>query len=77
MGREHKRHYAKKSKYNKLALELKNPHRAGGAWTVHPFEVEIGARGAINPQSWQWMCKTMGFGSNTFDRLTHAVQDVI
>jgi hypothetical protein len=46
-----KRHYEKKSKYNKLALELRNPQRAGGAWTVHPLEVEIGARGAINPQS--------------------------
>ena len=70
-----KRHYEKKSKYNKLALELRNPQRAGGAWTVHPLEVEIGARGAINPQSWQWMCKIMGFDSNTRDRLTHAVQD--
>ena len=70
-----KRHYEKKSKYNQLALELRNPQRAGGAWTVHPLEVEIGARGAINPQSWQWMCKIMGFDSNTRDRLTHAVQD--
>ena len=45
------------------------------AISVHPLEVEIGARGAINPQSWQWMCKIMGFDSNTRDRLTHAVQD--
>ena len=54
-----KRHYEKKSKYNKLALELRNSQRAGGTWTVHPLEVEIGARGAINPQSWQYMCKIM------------------
>ena len=39
-----KRHYEKKSKYNQLALELRNPPRAGGTWTVHPLEVEIGAR---------------------------------
>ena len=58
-----KRHYEKKSKYNQLALELRNPQRAGGAWTVHPLEVEIGVQGAINPQSWQWMCKIMGFDS--------------
>ena len=70
-----KRHYEKKSKYNQLALELRNPQRAGGAWTVHPLEVEIGARGAINSQSWQWVCKIMGFDSSTRDRLTHSVQD--
>ena len=67
-----KHHYEKKSKYNQLALELRNPQRAGGAWIVHPLEVEIGARGAINPQSWQWMCKIMGFDSNTRDRLTQS-----
>ena len=39
------------------------------------LEVEIGAWGAMNPQSWQWMCKTMGFDSNTRDRLTYSVQD--
>ena len=66
-----KRHYEKKSKYNQLALELRNPQRAGGAWTVHPLEVEIGARGAINLQSWQWMCKIMGFDSNIHDRSSH------
>ena len=65
-----KRHYEKKTRYNKLALELRKPQCAGGAWTVHPLEVEIGARGTINPQSWQRMCKIMGFETNIRDRLT-------
>ena len=72
-----KRHYEKKSKYNKLALELRNSQRAGGTWTVHTLEVEIGARGANHSQSWPWMCKIMGFDSHTRDRLIHAVQDVV
>ena len=47
-----KRHFEKKNKYNQLALDLKNPHRVGGAWAVIPFEVEVGARGHICVASW-------------------------
>ena len=50
-----KRHFEKKNKYNQLALDLRNPHRVGGAWTVFPFEVEVGARGAINEQPWSYI----------------------
>ena len=70
-----KRHYEKKNKYAQLASDLRNPRRAGGAWTVFPFEVEIGARGAINEQPWLWMCKRLGFSTDARLRLTHAVQD--
>ena len=56
-----KRHFEKKNKYNQLALDLRNPHRVGGAWTVFPFEVEVGARGAINEQPWSYMCSKLGF----------------
>ena len=70
-----KRHYEKKNKYAQLASDLRNPRRAGGAWTVFPFEVEIGARGAIYEQPWLWMCKRLGFSTDARLRLTHAVQD--
>ena len=70
-----KRHFEKKAKYNQLAIDLRNPKRAGGAWTVFPFEVEIGARGAINEQPWHYMCNKLGINSKARERLTHAVQD--
>ena len=61
-GNMSKRYNEQKSKCDKLArehvggwqlYELRNPQRAGGAWTVHSLEVEVGVRGAINPQSCQ------------------------
>ena len=58
-----KRHFEKKDKYNQLAIDLRNPRRVGGAWTVYPFEVEVGARGAINEQPWSYMCSKLGFTS--------------
>ena len=39
-----------------------------------PLEVEIDAQD-YNPQSWQWICKIMGFDSNARDCLTQAEQD--
>ena len=70
-----KRHFEKKNKYNQLALDLRNPHRVGGAWTVFPFEVEVGARGAINEQPWSYMCSKLGFTFAARERLKWAVQD--
>ena len=32
-----KRHFEKKKKYNQLAIDLRNPRRGGGAWSVYPF----------------------------------------
>ena len=70
-----KRHFEKKNKYNQLAIDLRNPHRVGGAWSVYPFEVEIGARGVINPQPWTFMCSKLGISSAARERLKWAVQD--
>ena len=70
-----KRHFEKKDKYNQLAIDLRNPRRVGGAWTVYPFEVEVGARGAINEQPWSYMCSKLGFTSAARQQLKWAVQD--
>jgi len=70
-----KRHFEKKNKYNQLAIDLRNPRRVGGAWTVYPFEVEVGARGAIYEQPWLYMCSKLGFTSAARQRLEWAVQD--
>ena len=70
-----KRHFEKKNKYNQLAIDLRNPRRVGGAWTVYPFEVEVGARGATNEQPWSYMYSMLGFDSNARERLKWAVED--
>ena len=44
-------------------------------WTVVPLCVEVGARGAINEQPWNWMCKCLGFSKCSKRRLTQGVQD--
>ena len=70
-----KRHFEKKNKYNQLAIDLRNPRRVGGAWTVYPFEVEVGARGATNEQPWSYMYNMLGFDSDARKRLKWAVED--
>ena len=70
-----KRHFEKKNKYNQLAIDLRNPRRVGGAWTVYPFEVEVGARGATNEQPWSYMYSMLGFDSDARKRLKWAVED--
>ena len=52
------KHFEKMDKYNKLAVDLREGKHHGVKWTVVPLCVEVGARGAINEQSWNWMCKT-------------------
>ena len=70
-----KRHFEKKKKYNQLAIDLRNPRRVGGAWSVYPFEVEVGARGVVNEQPWMYMCSNLGFSSDARQRLKWAVND--
>ena len=69
-----KRHFEKKAKYSQLATDLRNPKRAGGAWTVYPFEVEVSALGVVNEQPWMSMCNRLGFSSAVRKQLTHAAQ---
>jgi len=54
------RHFEKKAKYTPLATDLRNPKRAGGAWTVYPLEVEVSALGVVNEQPWSTMCSRLG-----------------
>ena len=42
---------------------------------VVPLCVEVGARGAINEQPWNWMCKRLGFSKCSKRWLTQGVQD--
>ena len=62
-------------KYNKLAIDLREGKHHGVKWTVVPLCVEVGARGAINEQPWNWMCKRLGFSKCSKRRLTQGVQD--
>ena len=70
-----KRHFEKKAKYSPLATDLRNPKRAGGAWTVYPLEVEVSALGVVNEQPWSSMCNRLGLTKTARKQLTHAVQD--
>ena len=70
-----KKHFEKMDKYNKLAIGLREGKHHGVKWTVVPLFVEVGARGAINEQPWNWMCKRLGFSKCSKRRLTQAVQD--
>ena len=56
-----KKHFEKMDKYNKLAIDLREGKHHGVKWTVVPLCVEVGARGEINEQPWNWMCKHLGF----------------
>ena len=55
-----KKHFEKMDKYNKLAIELREGNHHRVKWKVVPLCVEVGARGAINEQSWNWMCNMPG-----------------
>ena len=70
-----KKHFEKMDKYNKLAIDLREGKHHGVKWTVVPLCVEVGARGAINEQPWNWMCKRLGFSKCSKRRLTQGVQD--
>ena len=68
------KHFEKKAKYTPLAEQLRNPQRAGGPWTVYPFEVEVSCLGVISEQPWMSMCNALGFSSTFRNQLTHAVR---
>ena len=72
-----KKHFQKVDKYKKLAIaiDLREAKHHGVKWAVVPLCVEVGARGAINEQSWNWMCKHLGFSKCSKHRLTQGVQD--
>ena len=56
-----KKHFEKVEKYNKVAIDLREGKHHGVKCTVVPLCVEVEARGAINGQPWNWMCKQLGF----------------
>ena len=64
-----KKHFEKMDKYNKLAIDMQEEKYHGVKWTVVPLCVEVGARGAINEQPWNWMCKRLGFSKCSKSRL--------
>ena len=59
----------------RLTLREGKHHRV--KWTVVPLCVEVGARGAINDQPWNWMCKRLGFSKCSKLRLTQVIQDAV
>ena len=56
-----KKHFEKVDKYNKLAIDLREGKPHGVKWMVVSHCDEVEARGAINEQPWNWMCKRLGF----------------
>ena len=70
-----KKHFAKMDKCNKLVLDLREGKHHGVKWMVVPLCVEVGARGAINEQPWNWMCERLSFSKCSKRRLTQGVQD--
>ena len=56
-------------------IDLREGKHHGVKWTVVPLCVEVGLRGAINEQPWNWMCKRLGFSKCSKRRLTQRVQD--
>ena len=70
-----KKHFEEMEKYNKLAIDLWERKHYGLKWTVVPLCVEVGARGAISEQPWNWTCKRLGFSKCSKLRLTQGVHD--
>ena len=70
-----KKHYEKIDKYNKQATDLREGKHHGVKWTVVPLCVEVGARGSINEQPWNWMCKRLGFSKCSKRWLTQGLKD--
>jgi hypothetical protein len=58
-----------------LTIDLREGKDHGVKWTVVPLCIEVGARGAINEQPWNWKCKHLGFSKSLKRRLTQGVQD--
>ena len=70
-----KKHFEKMDKHNQLTIDLREGKHHGVKGTVVPLCVEVGARGAINEQPWNRMCKRLGFSKCSKCRLTQGVQD--
>ena len=49
------RHSEKHTRYTQLKIDCE-----GNGWKVHPLCIEVGCRGYVS-QSFQWMCKVLGF----------------
>ena len=56
------------------SIDLRNGKHHDVKWTVYPFDVEVGARGAINEQPWVGMCRKLGFSAKERRELTEAAQ---
>ena len=63
------------TKYNKLAIDLQEGNHHGVKWTVVPLCVEVGARGAIDEQPWNWIRKRLCLNKCSNRRLAQGVQD--
>ena len=74
-----KQHDYKINRSNQLAIDLREGKYFGVKWTVLPFYVEIGARGAVHDldscnMGYNRMCSKLGFTGKARKRLTKAVQ---
>ena len=68
-----KRHVYKINRSNQLAIDLRKGKYFGVKWTVLPFYVEIGARGAVYElnscnTAYNRMCSKLGFTGKARDR---------
>ena len=70
-----KKHFENMDKYNKLTIDLRDLKHHGVKWTVVTLCVEVGARGAINAQPWNWMCTRLRFSKCSNRWLSQGVQD--
>merc|ERR1711924_324836 len=72
------RHVYKINRSNQLAIDLREGKYFGVKWTVLPFYVEIGARGAVHEldckMAYDRMCRKLGFTGKARIRLEKAVQ---
>ena len=77
LGRESQEKYdLKKGKYNELVIDLREGKHVGGIkWTVVPWQVEVGCRGAIYEGPWFGMCRRLGFTKTITHRVTQAAQE--
>ena len=62
------RHFEKLSRYNQLKIDSE-----ARGWKVHPLCVEVGCRGYTS-QSFQQMCKVLGFSSRETRDLKYSVE---
>ena len=74
-----KQHEHKINRSNQLAIDLREGKYFGVKWTVLPFYVEIGARGAVHDldscnMGYNRMCSKLGFTGKARKRLTKTMQ---